>query len=137
MEVDDEKKCIRPIARVLEYARLGRTREIPSVSVGSRRTEAREYGWAGQVGYGYMNPDQYSTEDTSPIYGKAGPYDDNAKKQNLTVGVSGRRTEAREYARVLLDFLVEIERNVIRRSGVPTHELVTVLSGNREIRCII
>lgn len=49
-------------------------------------------GWAGQVGYGYMNPDQYSTEDTSPIYGKSSPYDDNAKKQNLTVGVSGNYT---------------------------------------------
>ena len=68
-------KPVLPIARLFEYARLGRTREIPSVSVGSRRTEAREY------------------------------------------------------ARVLLDFLVEIERNVIRRSGVPTHELVTVLRG--------
>ncbi len=46
-------------------------------------------GWAGQIGYGYMNIDQYSTETTAHMYGKSSPYDDNSKKQNITIGVSG------------------------------------------------
>ena len=54
-------------------------------------------GWngtsfSGQIGYGYMNPDQYSTENTAQMYGQSNPYDAGAKKQNITVGVSGNYT---------------------------------------------
>lgn len=49
-------------------------------------------GWAGQIGYGYMNVDQYSTDETAAFFGKSSPYADDAKKSNITVGVSGNYT---------------------------------------------
>ena len=49
-------------------------------------------GWDGQIGYGYMNADQYSTETTANFYGVSNPYDDGAKKSNITVGASGNYT---------------------------------------------
>lgn len=51
-----------------------------------------DQGWAGQIGYGYMNADQYTTETTANFYGVANPYADGAKTSNIKVGVSGNYT---------------------------------------------
>lgn len=49
-------------------------------------------GWDGQLGYGYINADQYSAETTANMYGVANPYDGSMTKSNITIGVSGNYT---------------------------------------------
>ena len=51
-----------------------------------------EEGWAGQIGYGYMNPEQYSVESTSPLYCGAGLDPSAVKKANIKVGQDGNYT---------------------------------------------
>lgn len=51
-----------------------------------------DQGWDGQLGYGYINADQYSTATTANMYGVANPYDGSMTKSNITIGVSGNYT---------------------------------------------
>ncbi len=48
-------------------------------------------GWSGQIGYGYMNVDQYSADNSSDMFLSASLSDDT-KKANIAVGKSGNYT---------------------------------------------
>lgn len=49
-------------------------------------------GWAGQIGYGYMNPVQYSVETTSPMYSGGGLDPSSVKKSDIQIGQDGNYT---------------------------------------------
>lgn len=51
-----------------------------------------EEGWAGQIGYGYMNPVQYSVESDSPMYSGGGLDPSSVKKSDIQIGQDGNYT---------------------------------------------
>lgn len=49
-------------------------------------------GWGGQIGHGYMSPEQRTSDVNNAFYGQATPYSDGSKTSNIVCGKSGNYT---------------------------------------------